>query len=86
MKTKQQTTLRMYVRAREDFQSMRIRIDNRLGRKADGSEQNIDERFLEIEDAINFNEISKVSEEQEKKIDRLEKKIKELEKKLNGQE
>jgi len=35
--------VRMLVRAREDFQAMRKRMDNRIGRKADGTNQDIEE-------------------------------------------
>jgi hypothetical protein len=40
--------LRTLVRAREDFQAMRKRMDNRLGRKADGTNQNVGEREFDV--------------------------------------
>jgi len=36
--------LRLLLRTRDDYQSMRKQIDNRIGRKADGTDQKIDER------------------------------------------
>jgi len=66
MRTKEQEVLRMYVRAREDFQAMRKRMDNRLGRKADGKVQKIqDERTFRGEDLDNFMEISGQAKSQE---------------------
>lgn len=47
MKTQIQQEIRTLVRCREDMQLARIRVDNRIGRKADGSEQNIDGRTLD---------------------------------------
>jgi hypothetical protein len=76
MKTKDQSALRMYVRAREDFQSMRKRMDNRIGRKADGKSQKIqDERSFSLEDVENFNEVSKQANLQEKAVEKMLKKI-----------
>jgi len=42
--------IRLLVKQREDIQSMRKAMDNRIGRKADGSQQNIDERSFRAED------------------------------------
>ncbi len=42
--------LRLLVRAREDFQFMRKSIDNRIGRKADGTPQNIGARAIRSDD------------------------------------
>ncbi len=62
----------MYVRARQDFQEMRKRIDNRLGKKADQSEQNIsDERYFSVEDYNNFRELRNNAEAQEKSIEKM---------------
>jgi hypothetical protein len=59
MKTQDQIALLMYARVREDFQDMRKRMDNRLGRKADGSPQALKEkRFFALEDVENFNILS----------------------------
>lgn len=63
--------VRMLVRAREDFQSMRKRMDNRLGRKADGSAQNIDERVFRAEDVEHFTTISDAARGQEKVIEKM---------------
>ena len=59
-------TVRLLVRAREDFQSMRKKTDNRAGRKADGTEQNIEERSINAEDLAMFIDISDNCREQEK--------------------
>jgi hypothetical protein len=59
MKTQDQKVLLMYVKAREDFQDMRKRMDNRLGRKADGTPQALKEqRYFAVEDIENFNFLS----------------------------
>ena len=63
--------LRALVRAREDFQAMRKRMDNRLGRKADGSEQNIGEREFDISHVENFSSVSQAAREQEKEIEKM---------------
>lgn len=49
MKSKKQITIMMLVKTREDFQSIRKSVDNRVGFKADGTEQN-----------VNLAEISKI--------------------------
>lgn len=80
MRTKNQEALRMYVRAREDFQAMRKNIDNRLGRKADKTPQKTQDlsKFLS-RDIKNFNKICKKAETQEKIIeDMLDKKLEEF--------
>ena len=66
--------VKMLVRAREDFQSMRKRMDNRIGRKADGTSQNIDERDIRAEDYINFSTIADEARVQEKAIEKMLKK------------
>lgn len=76
MRTKEQEALRMYVRAREDFQAMRKRMDNRLGRKADGSQQNIqDGRNFSLEDVHNFVSISDNARHMEKEVEKMLKTI-----------
>ena len=76
MKTQDQIALRMYVRAREDFQAMRKRMDNRLGRKADGSSQKVqDKRSFALEDVENFDTVSKEAKEQEQAIVKMLRKI-----------
>lgn len=63
--------VRMLVRAREDFQAMRKRMDNRIGRKANGKSQNIEERALRSEDVINFSSIADAARAQEKEIEKM---------------
>lgn len=62
--------VRLLVRAREDFQSQRKRMDNRMGRKADGEAQNISERQIAPDDAELFVSISDAAKEQEKQIEK----------------
>jgi hypothetical protein len=62
--------LRLLVRAREDFQYMRKAMDNRIGRKADGEEQNVEERLFRPEDLDNFVEVSNAARVQEKEIEK----------------
>jgi hypothetical protein len=78
MKTKEQLELRVLVKTREDFQSMRKRIDNRIGRKADGTDQDIDRRGLDLIDKAIAIDSANAAREQEKFIE------KELKKKLKG--
>lgn len=67
--------LRILVRAREDFQAQRKRMDNRIGRKADGSDQDIDERYFRADDLDSFVDIADSAKQQEKQI---EKKLKKM--------
>ena len=63
--------IRMLVRAREDFQGMRKRMDNRMGRKADGNAQeNLTERVFTADDVAAFNEISDESRAMEKDVEK----------------
>jgi len=63
--------LRMLVRTREDFQDMRTRMDGRIGRKADGSDQNItDGRAFDIDDAAMLAEVADAAREQEKAVEK----------------
>jgi hypothetical protein len=72
MKSQNQVALLMYVRAREDFQDMRKRMDNRLGRKADGSPQALkEERYFSIEDVENFNAIALEARRNEKQVEKM---------------
>lgn len=66
-----QQAVRMLVRLREDFQAMRKRMDNRIGRKADGTEQNIEEREFRPEDLENFSSIADNARDQEKEIQKM---------------
>lgn len=76
MKTQNQKALRMYVRAREDFQAMRKRMDNRLGRKADGTPQKIqDERVFDLEDITNFDRIASEARGQEHETEKMLKRV-----------
>lgn len=63
--------VRMLVRLRDDFQAMRKRIDNRLGRKADGSEQDVDERAFRPEDLDSFTSVADVARGQEAAIEKM---------------
>lgn len=63
--------VRMLVRAREDFQAMRKRMDNRIGRKADGEEQNIEAREFRADDILHFQGIANEAREQEKQIEKM---------------
>lgn len=65
--------VRMLVRLREDFQSMRKRMDNRIGRKADGTQQNL-ERAFRVEDYQNFETLADAARTQEKEIEKMLKK------------
>lgn len=67
--------VRMLVRLREDFQAMRKRMDNRIGRKADGSQQNIEERPFRPEDLENFASIADAARGQEEAIQKMLKKV-----------
>jgi len=76
MKTQNQKALRMYVRTREDYQASRKRIDNRLGRKADGSHQKVqDSHIFSGEDIENFTDLAKQAKDQEKSIEKMLKKV-----------
>lgn len=66
--------VRMLVRAREDFQAMRKRMDNRIGRKADGTGQDIEEREFSPDDIVMFGSIADASRDQEKAIEKMLKK------------
>ena len=70
---KQRDIIRILVRAREDFQSMRKRMDNRIGRKADGDEQDrerLPAREFAPEDAMQFSEIADEARKQEAAIEK----------------
>lgn len=67
--------VRMLVRSREDFQSIRKKMFNRLGIKADGDNMNIQERSLRLEDIEMIKGIADACKNQE--VD-LEKKLKKV--------
>ena len=73
----ERATLKMYVKARMSFQDIRKAMDNRVGRKADGTDQDIADRNFEVEDFKNFVKIADSARGQEDFIE------KELQKKLN---
>jgi len=71
-------TVRLLVRAREDFQDMRKRMDNRIGRKADGDDQdleNADKRVIAGDDKLMFGGIADAAHEQEAAIEKELKKV-----------
>ena len=69
MKTQEQQALKMYAKAREDFQAQRKSMDNRLGRKADGEFQKTqDSRYFSLDDMDNFVAISGQAKKQENEI------------------
>lgn len=63
--------VRMLVRAREDFQAMRKRMDNRIGRKANGDAQDIEEREFRADDVANFAGIADEARGNEKQIEKM---------------
>lgn len=62
--------LKILMKAREDFQMQRKRMDNRIGRKADGDDMDIDERVFRAEDLDLFVDVADESRRMEKKIER----------------
>lgn len=69
--------VRTLVRAREDFQGMRKKMDNRMGMKADGTEQNLTEntaRNFNITDIEMFKSIADECRKQESEIEKMLKK------------
>lgn len=69
------SAIRMLVRVREDFQSMRKRVDNRIGRKANGQMQAVGERDISPEDFDMFADIAKEAKAQEKNAEKQLKKV-----------
>lgn len=67
--------VRMLVRAREDFQAQRKRMDNRMGRKADGDEQKVERRIVKEADGDLFTGISAAARQQENEIEKNLKKV-----------
>ena len=67
--------VRLLVRARVDFQAMRKTMDNRIGIKADGKDQNVEERSFGVTDLLFFQDIASTARKQE---DHIEKKLKEV--------
>lgn len=75
MKKPNVQVIRLLVRAREDFQSMRKRMDNRIGRKATGEQQDIDQRMMLAKDVSMFEGIADDARDQEKTIEKELKKV-----------
>ena len=73
-RTPQQQLIRTLVKTRIDFQKLRKSMDNRLGRKADRTLQDIDnmggDRFLIPEDKLLIEDVSDVALTQEKVIEK----------------
>lgn len=67
--------VRLLARAREDFQAMRKTMDNRIGRKSDGNDQNIAERSFRPDDLFAFAEVADSARKEEAGIERRLKKI-----------
>jgi hypothetical protein len=71
MLSKDQIGIRTLVRMREDFQAMRKRMCNRLGLKADGTDQDLKEhRNIREDDFENFKIFAKAAFNQEKEIEK----------------
>ena len=66
--------LRLLLRIREQYQDMRKRIDNRLGKKADGEDQDVDERPVEPGAAKAAEELADNAREQEAIVEKALKK------------
>ena len=70
--------VRIMVRAREDFQAMRKRMDNRIARKADGTDQNHEnmaERVMDERDRSTFEGVADAAHKQEADIEKALKKV-----------
>jgi len=67
--------VRMLVRLRADYQAMRKRVDNRIGRKADGTKQDVEERPFRPEDIEIFLSVADVARKQEEEIQKNLKKV-----------
>ncbi len=67
----ERSALRMLIRLRDDMQAMRKRCDNRIGRKADGTDQDIEERKFRVEDFTYFQGTADYTREQEALIEKM---------------
>lgn len=67
--------LRFALRLRDDFQAQRKRMDNRLGVKADGTDQNIEERAFTADDIEFFSGVSRSARDLEETIEKRFKKL-----------
>lgn len=63
--------IRLLVRMRDDFQATRKQMDNRIGRKADGTDQEIGARDFDSEFLAYLTAVSDHSRQQEKIIERM---------------
>jgi hypothetical protein len=73
MKSAIQKELRILVKARDEVQALRKRFDNRMGKKADGTDQNVDAeaRAIESLEVVEvLNNISENTRDQERKIEK----------------
>jgi hypothetical protein len=70
MKTEAQKTLRDLVKIRDEYQAVRKRVDNRMGRKADGTLQSVEERKIDPEVAVIIGSGIDVVRTQEKAIEK----------------
>jgi len=69
METQNRQAIRTLVRARMDFQAQRKAMMNRLGKKADGTDQNLsDGRTFMAEDLENFKAVADAAKKQEEAI------------------
>ena len=75
MNVNDRNAVRLLVRVREDFQSMRKRMDNRIGRKANGEEQDIPEREFNEADLGMFSASANAAHDQEVEIEKSLKKV-----------
>jgi hypothetical protein len=67
--------VRLLVRAREDFQSMRKKMDNRIGRTAKGEQQNVEARAFRADDLQMFSTIADECKRQEAELEKNLKKV-----------
>lgn len=67
--------VRLLVRAREDFQSMRTKMDNRIGRTAKGEQQNVEARAFRVDDLQMFSTIADECKRQEAELEKNLKKV-----------
>jgi len=67
---KDKALVRILVRARENFQDMRKRMDNRMGRKANGEMQNVSNRIFQDNDYVMISSIADAAKEQEGQVEK----------------
>lgn len=64
------TACRLLVRSRQDFQFIRTALDNRIGRKADKTDQGVTERAFDKEDLQSFAQVADAAKAQEAEIEK----------------